>query len=81
MSEIGLNLGYTVKYTPLPSGVPSGTPFGEGLYLTVYPSSRPNTDTVSIRGKKKKKCLTITTEVCTMTLLCSQDLLDSVLNM
>ena len=31
MSELGLNLGYTVKYYPLPSGVPL---------------SRPNTDTV-----------------------------------
>ena len=25
---------------------PSGTPSGKGLYLSVYPSSRPNTDTV-----------------------------------
>ena len=39
MSVLGLDLGYTVKYNPLPSG--------KGLYLTVYPSSRPNTDTVS----------------------------------
>ena len=38
MSVLGLNSGYTVKYNPLPSG--------KGLYLTVYPSSRPNTDTV-----------------------------------
>ena len=44
MSVLGLNLGYIVKYTPSPLGVPSG----EGLYLIVYPSSRPNTDTYSI---------------------------------
>ena len=48
MSILGLDSGYTVKYNPLPSGVPSGTPSGKGLYLTVYPSSRPNTDTVHI---------------------------------
>ena len=38
MSVLGLDSGYTVKYNPLPSG--------KGLYLTVYPLSRPNTDTV-----------------------------------
>ena len=32
--------------TPLPSGVPLGTPSAEGVYLAVYPSSCPNTDTV-----------------------------------
>ena len=51
MSVLGLNLGYTVKYTGLlrefPRASPSGTPSGKGLYLTVYPSCRPNTDTVS----------------------------------
>ena len=47
MSILGLNSGYTVKYTPPPSGVPSGTPSDGGVYLTVYPSFRPNTDTVS----------------------------------
>ena len=50
MSVLGLDSGYTVKYNPLPSGdpwpSPSGTPSGKGLYLTVYPSSCPNTDTV-----------------------------------
>ena len=40
MSVLGQDLGYTVKYNPLPSG--------KGLYLTVYPSSRPNTDTVCL---------------------------------
>ena len=51
MSVLGLDLGYTVKYTPLPSGaLPSGTPLGGGVYLTVYPSSRPNTDTVKFRA-------------------------------
>ena len=39
MSVLGLDSGYKVKYNPLPSG--------KGLYLTVYPSSRPHTDTVS----------------------------------
>ena len=29
-----------------PRASPLGTPSGEGVYLTVYPSSRPNTDTV-----------------------------------
>ena len=50
MSVLGLNFGYTVKYNPLPSGVPLasplGTPSSQGLYLTVYPQSRPNTDTL-----------------------------------
>ena len=50
MSVLGINSGYTVKYNPLPADVPLGfvlgTPSGKGLYLTVYPLSRPNTDTV-----------------------------------
>ena len=46
MSVLGLDSGYTVKYTPPTLGVPSGTPSGGGVYLTIYPSSRPNTDTV-----------------------------------
>ena len=29
-----------------PRALPSGIPSGKGVYLTVYPSSRPNTDTV-----------------------------------
>ena len=29
-----------------PWAFPYGTPLGGGLYLNVYPSSRPNTDTV-----------------------------------
>ena len=48
MSVLGLDSRYTVKYTPPPSGVPSGTPSGGGVYLTVYPSSRPNTDTLQL---------------------------------
>ena len=35
-----------VKHSHLPLGVPLGTPSDYGLYLTVYPLSRPNTDTV-----------------------------------
>ena len=50
MSVLGLNSGYTVKYIlcfqEFPWALPSGTPSGTGLYLTVYPSSRPYTDTV-----------------------------------
>ena len=50
MSVLGLDSGYTVKFTPPPSGVPSGfalgTPSAGGVYLTVYHSSCPNTDTV-----------------------------------
>ena len=29
-----------------PRALPLGTPSGQGVYLTVYPSSLPNTDTV-----------------------------------
>ena len=32
----------------LPWALPSETPSGEGVYFSVYPSSRPNTDTVNI---------------------------------
>ena len=31
-----------------PRASPLGTPSGGGVFLTVYPSSRPNTDTVSL---------------------------------
>ena len=52
MSVLGLGSGYMVKYKPLVSEVPSGfvlgTPSGKGLYLTVYPLSRPNTDTAQM---------------------------------
>ena len=46
VSVLGQDEGYTVKYSPPPERVPEGTPKGVGLYLTVYPSSCPNTDTV-----------------------------------
>ena len=50
MSVLGLDLGYAVKYNPLPLGVPLGFALGNSfrqrVYLTIYPSSRPNTDTV-----------------------------------
>ena len=48
-------MGYTVKYNPLPSG--------EGLYLTVYPLSRPNTDTriIDIREVELGRGATINT--------------------
>ena len=51
MSVLGLDLGWTVKYNPCLQeflrASPSGTHSGKGLYLTVYPLSRPNMDTVS----------------------------------
>ena len=34
-----------LRLQDFPRASPSGTPSGEGVYLTVYPSSRPNTDT------------------------------------
>ena len=46
VSILGLDLGYTVKLSPSPLENPSENPSGERLYLTVYPLSRPNTDTV-----------------------------------
>ena len=48
LSVLGLDFGYTVKYNlqEFPGALPSGTPSDKGLYLTVYPSSRPNMDTV-----------------------------------
>ena len=48
MSVLGLDSGYRVKYHHLPSGLSSGSPSGKGVYLTVYPLSRPNTDTIWI---------------------------------
>ena len=48
VSVLGREEGYTVKYTPLPEGVPEGTPEGEGVYLTVYPESSPNTENISL---------------------------------
>ena len=43
VSVLGQEEGYTVKYAPSPSG----TPEGEGVYLTVYTESSPNTDSIS----------------------------------
>ena len=51
MSVLGLDSGYTVKYNPLPSG--------KGLYLTLYPLSRPNTDTVYAQDNRPN-CLLAT---------------------
>ena len=56
MSVLGLDSGYTVKYSPSPSGVP----LGEGLYLTVYPSSHPNTDTVYPSSRRNTDTFSIT---------------------
>ena len=46
MSVLGLKSGYIVKIVPEPSGFPSENPLGSGTYFTVYPSCRPNTDTI-----------------------------------
>ena len=49
VTVLGQDEGYTVKYTlclkEFLRAKPEGSPEGKGLYLTVYPSSRPNTDT------------------------------------
>ena len=45
VSVLGREEGYTVKYTPSPEG----TPEGKGVYLTVYPESSPNTDSISFK--------------------------------
>ena len=51
MPVLGLDSGYTVKYTPQPSG--------GGVYLTVYPSSRPYTDTFSQAFSKDNYEITV----------------------
>ena len=61
LSVLGLDLRYTVNITlclqEFPWALPSGTPSGKVLYLTVYPSSCPNTDTVYLRGLAKPPLL------------------------
>ena len=51
MSVLGLTRdkrsNITLCRQELPWASPSRAPSGKGLYLTVYPSSRPNTDTIS----------------------------------
>ena len=44
MRDIRSNIPFCLQEFPQAS--PLGNPSGEGLYLTVYPLSRPNTDTV-----------------------------------
>ena len=44
VSVLGREKGYTVKNTCLPGGVPKGKARGEGVYLTIYPDSSPDTD-------------------------------------
>ena len=50
MSVLGLardiRSNITLCLQEFPGATPSGTLSGKGLYLTVNPSSRPNTDTV-----------------------------------
>ena len=45
VSVLGREEGYTVKNTPSPEGVPEG----EGVCVTVYPESSPNTDSISFK--------------------------------
>ena len=51
VSVLGSEEGYTIKYIPSPEGVSKGkvqqTSEGKGVYLTVYPESSPNTDSIS----------------------------------
>ena len=42
VSVLGREEGYMVKYNP------HGTPEGKGVFLTVYPESSPNTDSISL---------------------------------
>ena len=46
-----------LRLQEFPRASPSGTPSGEGVYLTVYPSSRPNTDTIYLCYEKSNICL------------------------
>ena len=39
-----------LRLQEFPRALPSGTPSGGGVYLTVHPSSFPNTDSISLRG-------------------------------
>ena len=48
LTVLCLYLDKTREYTPLPEGVPEGTPEGERVYLTVYPESSCNTDSISL---------------------------------
>ena len=43
---LGQEEGYTVKYSPSLEGAPES----EGLYLTIYPESSPNMDSISFLG-------------------------------
>ena len=51
LSVLGLDSGYK------PSGVPSGTPSGKRIYLTIYPTSCPNTDTKCVCKSQNRKCV------------------------
>ena len=42
---MGSNIPLCLK--EFPREKPEGTPEGEGVYLTVYPESSPNTDSIS----------------------------------
>ena len=38
-----------LRLRKFPRAKPEGTPEGEGVYLTVYPESSPNTDSISFK--------------------------------
>ena len=48
VSVLGRDKRYTVNYTKeFPRAQPKGTPEDKGVYLTVYPESSTNTDSIS----------------------------------
>ena len=50
VSKLGRDKGHMVKYSPLSQGVTEGEATqnleGKGLYMTVYPESSPNMDSI-----------------------------------
>ena len=62
LSVLGLNSVYKVKYFFL--AMPSGTPSGKGVYLTVYPLSRPHTDTVYLDWSHKYRHFQLQFQYC-----------------
>ena len=49
VSVLGREEGYIpIRLKEFPRAKPEGTPKGGGVYLTVYPESSPNTDSISL---------------------------------
>ena len=60
--DIRSNIALSLK--EFPRAKPEGTPEGKGLYLTVYPESSPNTDTISLADAGSARgCSTITSVI------------------